>query len=380
MFIAQFGSNGAWGFRPVWLGAIANLNAEENPEAKATWGDLPYGDFQPDGYGRLRAPAAIAPIDVSGSVFCGRKRTQAEWEREVRRHVGLKDWLVGYRSLSCRCDAHSPPLRTCNVCGLDNQVEWFARRARLLSAAWSDNADTGARWGHSPNAVALRFESDTHWLKMTRAHWVWGVPNPAGGYLDTGDRCRAPEIDEMAWPCNVRTLIYEPPFRWFYRQPADWTDTYCVANWTAGRWIEGHVGTEDEPGEATVHVMGDTSPLSRLAFTNFSWLVVEICSPSGQSCRMTFDAEWIGEPQYLLVDPRFGAEVRYCPLGDDACLAVPGAEHAAIAENGSPYPVGTQTCPLVGQLYPGRNLLRFWGFRLPGRRFHWSYDIANQFV
>lgn len=379
MFIAQFGSRSAWGFRPVWLGGVASQTVDETPEAKIAWGDVPYGDHQPDGYGRLRAPAIIAPIDVAGVVYCGPKRTQAEWERELRRHVGRKDWLIGYRSLSCRCDPCAPPLRCCNVCGTENQVEWFARRARLMSVPWSDSADMGTRWASNPNSASLRFESDTHWQKMTRAHWLWGVPDPRG-HLAGGDLCIPPEITEMAWPCNIGTLLREPPFRWFYREPTDWKDTYCIANWTAGRWIEGHIGTEDEPGEATIHVMGDTSPLSRLAFTNFTHLTVEICSPSGQSCQMSLDAAWIGEPQYVLVAPRFGAEVRYCPLHDDECIDVPDAQYAEVAENGAAYPVATQTCPLVGQLYPGRNVLRFWGFRLPGHRFHFSYDLRSQFV
>ena len=380
MFVAQFGSKSAWGFRPAWLGGIGNQHVEESPEAKTAWGDMPYADFQPDGYGDMRAPAAISKIDVSGIAYCGPKRTQAEWERELRRHLGRKDWLIGYRSLSCRCDPCEPPLRCCAPGGADDQVAWFAKRARFVGSTWADDADTGARWARNPNAVSLRFEADTHWLKMTRAHWLWGVPDPYD-YLNTGDRCRAPEITEMAWPCDVGTLLHEPPFRWFYRDPGGWQDVYCIGNWSAGKWIQAHIGTEDDPGEATIHVVGDTAPLSRLAFTNFSWLTVEICSPSGQSCRVTLDDTWIGEPQYVYVDSRMGAETRYCPIHVDDCIHVePDAEFVEVATVGAPYPIGHQSCPLVGQLYPGRNVLRFWGFRLPGHRFHFSYDTAENFI
>ena len=378
MFVAQFGSRSAPAFRPVWLGAIANQQARETPTAKVAWADdMPYGDFQPDGYGAERSPAANVNVELNGQVYGARQRTKAEWERELRRHVGLKDWLVGFRSTSCHAGPCQSPLNCCPVCGTVHDVGWYARRARLVSVDWVEEPDTGARYGRTPNEVSLNFESDTHWQRLQASRWAWGLPTTYG-QRESGF-CDAPAVTEMAWPCEWKSCC-EPPYRWFRRVPADWRETYCVANWTARQWLPAHIGTEDDPGVTTLFVQGDTFPLSRLAFKNFTRLTVEVCSPSGESHQFTLSEEWVGEPQYALVDPRRGVEVRYCPLDDDACLANPGPGYDEVAEAGAPYPVAAQTSAVVGRLYPGLNVLRFWGFRLPGHIFHWAYDIVENFL
>lgn len=372
MQVMQFGSSTAARFKPVWLGGLVAQKSEESPEAKSTAINLPYANFAADGYGARRSPAQVSPVRVSGLANCGPRRTQAEWERELRRYIGLKDWLIGYRSQSCKCGLCSFPLRCCNVCGTDASVAWFARRARLNTVNWTDDADSGQRWGYAPQRTELTFEPYGFWQKMTEDHWAFGVP--AAHDVTPDDACDPPGITEMAWPCNFPACEPEPAFRFYRRTPSGWPQSYCVGYWSAAGWKRGHID-----GEMSMLVEGDVSPLIRWAFKNFTNLTVTICTPYGEECSFSVDT-LVGEPQYLLVDPRFGAEARYCPLDDDLCLAQPGGAYATIAQEGTPVPFSAMTCAMPGQLWPGLNIVRFSGFRLPGHLFHWSYDLVERVI
>jgi hypothetical protein len=112
-------------------------------------------------------------------------------------------------------------------------------------------------------------------------------------------------------------------------------------------------------------------------------LTVTICSQAGDECSFTISSDTVSEPQYALVDPRFGAEVRYCPVSDDTCMNITQLDldmYGEIAENGAPLAIDSKTCAQAGRLYPGRNVVTFSGFRMPGGLFQVSYDIVPQYV
>ena len=125
--------------------------------------------------------------------------------------------------------------------------------------------------------------------------------------------------------------------------------------------------------------------MSRMAFTNFAELTVTVCSPTGFEYSFTigdrFDrSQWVGEPQYLYISPWAPPQVRFCPINDDECLDLVPGDYAGIAQAGAPIAVQAQTVPVLGYLWPGRNVLEFSGMRLPGRPFHYSYDIVPCFL
>lgn len=383
MHLAQFGSSTAVGFKPVWLAGAVELRVDHSPAAASGIVPVQYGDFGIDAFGSSRSPMEASSLSAQGTFLCTSRRTLEEWEREVSRHIGRKDWLVGYRGQSCQCGRCAPPVQCCHVCRTPTAVAWYAKRTRLRQVQLSNDNHTGQRWGLSALETTLTFEADTHWLRMTPHHWAWGVP--AARAINPADACDPASVTEAAWPCNLPLCGEEPRYRFYKRLAQSWIETYCVGYWEPGGWRRAMVGTpggvrQSSPGDVTIFVEGDTFPLVRWAFTNFTWLQVTICSPSGQESSFTIET-LCGEPQYVLVDPRYGAEMRYCPLHDDQCLHTPPtAELAGIASVGAPVPITERTTPLVGRLWPGRNVVRFTGFRLPGHVFHYSYDIIFQYV
>jgi len=375
MHIAQFGSKTAIGYKPVWLAALGDLRAEQNPTAETEFSVTGHRDFGLDVWGRERSPMRVTTMNVRGQVFCTGKRTQEEWDRELKRFVGVKDWLIGYRGLSCKCGLCTPPIRCCNVCGTETSVAWFAKRARFKNTNWETTPDS--RIGDADQKVTLAFDADTHWTRILQSKWSYGVPTKDLA-VNPADPCAPPLVTSVAWPCKLPYCHKEQASRFYFNEPVDWMDTYCVGNWTAEGWKRAHIG-----GTYTFFVEGDTYPLNRWAFTNFQRLTVTICSQAGDECSFTMSSDTVSEPQYALVDSRFGAEVRYCPLSDDACMNITQPDldmYGSIASEGAPLAIDSRTCANVGRLYPGRNLVTFSGFRMPGGLFHISYDIVPQYV
>jgi hypothetical protein len=258
-------------------------------------------------------------------------------------------------------------------------VQWFAKRVRFREFSVEEAPDTSVRFHNGTLGVSLAFEDDTPWQAMDSSKWAWGVPKalyqPLDQYDQEYDECDPPkEVDEMRWPCKLPACTSEPPFRFYRRYISSWTDTYCIGHWSAGRWIRGSVD-----GTSVIMIGGDVTPAFRLAFTNFTHVTVTICSPTGEECSFTLTGP-VGEPQYVLVSPEVGAEIRYCPVHDGECLDMVPAAYTDIAINGQRFPITSQTCPIAATLWPGRNKISFSGFRLPGRPFFWSYDLLDQFV
>jgi len=380
MHIAQFGSKTAVGFKPVWLGALGDLQSDQSAQAQIDMLTNGYQDFGLDLRASARAPMASSPVTVRGKALCHGKRTQEEWGRELKKFVGYKDWLVGYRGVSCQCGRCSRPIRHCNSCGTSTSVAWFAKRARYQGIQWTSETGAGARVGNTPGEVSLTFEPDTHWMRMTPSTWAFGIPETF--VVNPDDPCIPLGVTQAAWPCNLPLCLPEPPFRWYRNLPANWIEAYCVGYWSAEGWKFARIGTasKDEAGDMTLMVEGDIAPLNRWAFTNFTWLRVTICTPAGWTSSFTINQK-VAEPQYALIDPRFGAEVRYCPLHDDHCYdTLPTAEFADIASNGAPLAIAERTTSHVGKLWPGANYISFTGWRLPGHPFAVSYDIVPQYV
>jgi hypothetical protein len=368
MQFAQFGSSTVRMNRPVWLGALASQEVEERPTAKEASLDTPWADYGLDGYGADRGPQAMSESTITGTLYCTHRHTLSEFERQLRRYVNTKDYLIGYQYASCRCGACGPCLRYCHVCGSERAVRWFAKRARLYDANVLNRVQEAASDRNGTYDAKLTFKADTHWQLMDTNRWAWGVPYDQAHTDEDYDLCNPRLVNEFHWPCNLDSCTVEPPYR-FYRRARTWIQNYCVGYWTAGRWIRASIG-----GQALVNVMGDVAPLSRMAFTNFSELTVRVCSPTGFEYSFTVD-QVVGEPQYLLISPHMPPQIRYCPVHDDECLdAVPGS-YAEIAQEGTPVAVESCTTPVIGKLYPGRNVVYFDGFRLPGHPFHWSYDL-----
>ena len=377
MLLAQFGSKPAQGWQPIWFNGTIGQKDETLSASKSAVTDLPWGDYGTDGYGARRAPPATSEVVSSGSVYCNERVTAYEWERMVRSFVGVKDWLIGYRGGGCKCGACGPYVRCCNVCGSEQEVIWLAMKARLREVSVTGTQSTQSMSVPAPIPVQLSYEPYSVWQRMTKTRWVWGRPEA----LDTvpSDTTLPPDVDEFAWPCEFPPCTLMPPFR-FYRRSFTWQQNYCVGNWSAGRWIRSSID-----GEAIIQVPGDTFPLSRLAFTNFTELTVTVYTPTGFNYSFTigdrFDrAKWVGEPQYLLITPTQPPQIRFCPVHDDECLDLVPGVYADIAQNGAPVPVESQTVPVLGHLWPGRNILSFSGFRLPGHPFHYSYDLTPRFL
>lgn len=381
MILAQFGSKAARDWKPIWFDGLVDGRDQTGGSSKAAQVDLPWGDFVSDGYGAHRAPLEINAMDVQGQVYCSPRQTADEWIRDIRSRVGVKDWLMGYRGGGCKCGACGPYLRCCTVCGSEQSVQWFARQARLKQVSVTRNPQSQPRAALATVPVQMTFEPYSPWQLMSGDRWSWGVPNS----LDAvpSDACNPPTINEMAWPCIFPACTLPPPSR-FYRKRFTWIENYCVGYWSAGRWIRSSIGEADQQfthgGEASIYVAGDTFPISRLAFTNFVRLELTVCSPTGFEYSFTVD-EWCGEPQYLLISPYAPPQFRYCPLHDDECIhVVPTAEFAQIAQQGEPVAVDSQTTNILGRLWPGRNILRFQGMRMPGHPFQYSYDVIPTFL
>jgi len=385
MILAQFGSRAAQGWRPAWLGGMVEQQNETGAAAKSAPIDAPWADFAVDGYGAWRAPLDFSNMSVSGRLYCNEQMTANEWQRAVRAHVGEKDWLIGYRGAGCKCGACGPYARCCNVCGYEQEVQWMAMRARLNNVVVQDSPGAQAMIS-STVPVELGFEPHSAWQHMSDDRWAWGKPGPLATV--PSDTCDPPAVTEMAWPCQFPSCATVPPFR-FYRREKTWIQNYCVGYWSAGRWIRSSVANAESiastDSEAIIQVAGDTYPMSRLGFTNFSELTVTVCSPTGFTYSFTvgdrYNADkWVGEPQYLLISPWAPPQVRFCPIHDDECLDLVPASYVALAQEGAVVPVESQTVPVLGYLWPGRNILRFTGFRLPGHPFHYSYDIIPCFL
>lgn len=378
MLIAQFGSKLAQANKPVWLATMADMRVDETLTAKADVTDMPWSNYGSDGYGSKRSPLDVSTTAIQGLVYCTSRQALAEFERSIRRYTGVKDWLIGYRYTACKCGYCGDWLRCCHVCGSERGVQWFAQRARLHQVSIQKRVGLSASEMGGTREARIDFEPDTPWQLMDSNRWGWGVPDelyrPMDQYDQGYDACDAPDLIDLHWPCNMAPCTPEPPYRFYRRTFSSWTQTYCVGYWSAGRWIRGAI-----PSDAILHVAGDTFPMVRLAFTNFTNLTVTICSPLGEECSFTLEGP-VGEPQYVLVSPQIGAEARYCPIHDNECLDnVPGT-YTDVAINGSRFPISSQTCPIVGQVWPGRNKISFSGFRLPMHPFHWSYDLVPQFV
>ena len=373
MFLAQFGSSTVKMHTPVWLGALASQEVEERPAAKDAWLEAPWVDYALDGYGAGRAPMAMDDCSIMGTLYCSQKHTLSEFERQLRRYVGVKDYLIGYRFDSCRCGACGSCLRFCHVCGREKTVTWYARRSRLAEANVTKRASDGAHDRNGTYDANLTFKSDTPWQAMNDFRWGWGVPYAQSHTDEDYDLCNPRNIMDFHWPCELTHCTPEPPYR-FYRRNLTWIQNYCVGYWTAGRWIRSAIGSQ-----GLVNVMGDTHPISRLAFTNFSWLTVTVCSPLGFEYSFTVN-QLVGEPQYLLISPYMPPQIRYCPIHDDECIDAVPASYVELAQQGAPVAVESCTTPVIGKLWPGRNVIYFEGFRLPGHTFHWSYDLTACYV
>jgi hypothetical protein len=379
MLLAQFGSKTAQGYKPIWLAALADLRTSEAPKAKSSWVEVTQGNYDIDGYGAARAPLARSELTAAGMVHCSHRKTIDEGEHALRRFVGIKDWLIGYRYTGCKCGACGPYMRYCQACNTANNVQWYAKRARFREFSVEEVRDLSVRDRGGTLQLSLMFEDDTPWQRIDIDKWAWGLPEPLYQPLDQYDvdydECDPPkEINEMRWPCKVQPCGTEPPFRFYRRYVGSWKETYCIGYWSAGRWIRGAIGSN-----AVLIVEGDVSPTFRLAFTNFTNLTVTTCSPTGEECSFSLVGP-VAEPQYVLVSPEIGAEIRYCPIHDNECLDMVPAAYEDIAISGSRFPVSSQTCPLTTMLWAGRNKISFSGFRLPGTPFYWSYDIATNFV
>lgn len=386
MILAQFGSRAAQGWQPTWFGGLVEPTHDVSATAKSAPVEAPWVDFAIDGYGAWRSPQSFSDITASGLVYCTPGMTAYEWERAVKKHVGVKDWLIGYTGVGCICGTCGPVVRCCKTRGSEREVRWLARQARLQHVTVQGAPEPENMGSMVAIPVSMTYEPWSAWQLMATTRWAWGKPDTLE--VVPWDTCDPPDITEMAWPCQLPSCASMPPFR-FYRRSRDWVTNYCVGNWSAGRWIRASVANPESiastDSEAIIDVAGDTYPLSMMGFTNFTELTLTVCSPTGFSYTFTvgdrYDSDkWVGEPQYLLISPWAPPQVRFCPVHDDECIDLVPGTYADIAQEGAVVPVESETLPILGHLWPGRNILRFNGFRLPGHPFHYSYDIIERFL
>lgn len=341
-----------------------------------------------DHNGDRQAPFEQSMLNVSGQVYCRTGGRREPGERAAVRLTGRKGWLVAFRFERCCCP-------TCGagecICGSAfRRAEppiWYAAPARLLQVDIAGNA-WARQDGDQPIAPRLSFALERPWERITPDRWIYGdllIPNVVPPSIPA----EADLYVERHWPMSVQQA--PPHGLWWYR-PLKWLEDYpwlyetCVEHWSCGGWERGHIGDvtynadlsvrmEQPQGYSYIFNPGDWPAMARLAFTNFTRLLVEVYSGGVKEAEIEM-RDPISSPQYLYVNTANGElSIRYCPVSDDPCVDLSMlARVVPEASEAMPAPVLVRG-ELASCIAPGLIELRISGFHMPGMPFYWAHDI-----
>jgi hypothetical protein len=323
----------------------------------------------------------------------------------VKRLVGQKGWLISYRFERCCCDICGNECTCGNGFSRKYPPTWYATKARLLSATFPDNARQPFVYGiGDAPAPAIQFMQETPWQRITPDKWVYGDRRITN--LIARSYKNVYTIDDLVterhWPTCVGSTAPAHGYWWYkplqWLEDAPWLYETCVGHWTSGGWQLGFMGTivyngtwsaqsgvaglsstmrvYKPPGVLSIYNPGDWPAICRLGFTNFTWLLLRFRWQGQLIMEMLVDRP-VTSPQYLYVDTSNGeVSARYCPVSDDPCMDLSQlATFVPEASTATPASV-TINGNLIGCIRPGLTQIEVAGFRMPGLRFHWAYDMT----
>jgi hypothetical protein len=349
-----------------------------------------------DHWGDRHAIYDLSELSVSGQMYCRSGGQREPIERAARRLTGSKGWLIGYRFERCCCNQCPGGVCTCgNGFNHNYPPSWYATTARLARVNIGDKASGSYLDGIPGAEPQMVFTVERPWERITPDRWVYGDlkhPNLNTSVLHLGvDNENEAEIfDYRHWPMR---LAVPPAHGHWWRRPLEWMEDFpwlyetCVGHWTAGGWMNAHIGSlvyrpdgtiqlQDDPGVQYIFNPGDWPALCRLAFSNFSWLLVRVLHNGVMQAEIELHQP-VSSPQYLYIDTSTGeVSVRYCPVSSSPCVDlselarfVPeasGATPAGVVLRGN----------LIGCIQPGLTRLEIIGFRMPAMPFAWSNDLT----
>jgi hypothetical protein len=183
------------------------------------------------------------------------------------------------------------------------------------------------------------FAVERPWERITPDRWVYGDlkhPNLNTSILHLGvDNENEAEIfNYRHWPSRLA----KPPLHgYWWRRPLEWMEDFpwlfenCVGHWSSGGWLNGRIGSlvylpdgtiqlQDDPGAQYIYNPGDWPALCRLAFANFSWILVRVLHNGVMQAEIEMHQP-VSSPQYLYIDTSTGeVSVRYCPVSPSPCV------------------------------------------------------------
>lgn len=393
MYIFQFLAD-ILGPSPIVLD-MAEAITEYNSTARMFYEPVGRMPGQWDHWGERHAPFELSELSVTGQAYCRTGGHREPVERMARRLTGAKGWLVGYRFERCCCPECEGECTCGNGFTKAYTPVWYATVARLSQVQMPDNAYFSYLDGSGEIAPRLVFMVERPWERITPDRWSFGDlkhPNLNTSVLHLGvDSENEAEIfDYRHWPMR---LGQPPKHGYWWRRPLEWMEDFpwifetCVGNWSAGGWLRGYIGSlvytsdsniqlQHDPGVNYLYNPGDWPAICRLAFTNFSWLLVRILHNGVMQAEIEI-REPVSSPQYLYIDTANGElSVRYCPVSADPCVDlsdlasfVPeasGVTPAAVIVRGN----------LIECIRPGLTRMEVSGFRMPSLPFSWSYDLT----
>lgn len=395
MYIFQFQAD-VIGPTPIVLD-LAEAVTQHNSTARMMYEPISRMPGQWDHWGSRHANYDAGELSVSGQMYCRSGGHREPLDRMARRLTGSKGWLIGYRFERCCCNECEGECVCGNGFRQNIPPTWYATSARLATVDIASSHSTSYLDGTIGAAPRLSFMVERPWERITPNRWAYGDLkttnlNPSDAYLGTsGDEDEI--FDYRHWPMR---LGRPPRHGYWWRRPLEWMENAtwlyetCVGNWSAGGWETGRIGSlvytpdgavqlQQSPGVNYLYNPGDWPALCRLAFTNFSWLLVRILHNTVLQAEIEIHVP-VSSPQYLYVDTDSGElSVRYCPVSPSPCIDL--SELATfVPESSQAIPAAvTIRGTLAACIQPGITRMEVSGFRMPGMPFSWSYDIVPLF-
>lgn len=384
---------------------LAEIISEEARLARPRYEPMANLPGQWDHMGTSQLVYDISTINVSGQVYCRVGGRREPGERAAKRLLGQKGWLVAYRFDRCCCDTCGSECVCGSAASRNVPPSWYATVARLVQVDVASNAWANQNDGDQPVAPRLQFMMEQPWERITPDLWTYGdllntnqwqrsAFGASGAILHEPEAVNEDDIlIARHWPMRVAQA---PAHGHWWRRPLEKLEDYpwlyetCVSHWSSGGWDRARIGDltytpdldvrlERQAGYSFLHNPGDWPAPTRLAFTNFSRLLVQFRSNGVVEAEVEL-REAVFNPQYLYVDTATGEmSYRYCPVSDDPCIDL------SILSRFTPEASGSAPAPAIvrGELAtcirPGITELIVSGLHAPALPFYWAHDIRPIF-
>lgn len=392
MYIFQFQADILSSHPPIVLD-MAEAVTESQVSIRSGYQSIGRMPGQWDRFGFEHAPFDISELTVTGQMYCRTGGTREPLPRMAKRLTGSKGWLIGYRFERCCCDTCQAECICGNGFSRGYPPTWYATIARLTSSSGGMSHRGQYLDGIEGDMPRLSFTVERPWERITPDRWSFGDLktanlNPRIPYLGTSGS----ENDIFVYRHWPMRLVQPPRHGYWWRRPLEWMEhapwlyETCVGHWSAGGWETGRIGTliytpsgkvqlQKGAGVSYLYNPGDHPALCRLAFSNFSWLLVRILHQTAMQAEIELHVP-VSSPQYLYIDTDNGeVSIRYCPVSPSPCIDLSElATFVPEASSAIPAPVVTRG-NLAGCIKPGLTQIEFQGFRMPGLPFSWSHDM-----